>query len=362
MIRNEEFRYKMMRFGIEYGEIFAEKPGTIRMNSKGEIKQSLQGSFFPYAIDARGRGIEIDWINDEIKPYLVIDGIEHPLGVFMPSSVTPTTEKGMTVLSVEAFDRCWRARDTKVESRIYFAAGTSYTSALETLLASCGIAALSVSDSGSTLATDRDDWEPGTSFLSIVNELLKEISFKNLWFDQNGVAVLEPESIPTASQIKHRFTDKKPDPRNEKEIGMINAAPVISKTTDLYQKPNVIVCICSSPDRSTDLSVTVENNNPESPLSIARRGRRIVSVEKVNNIPSQEALEEYAERRLMESMVTGEVIHIQTPLYPGFGVNDVCAVSFGDTVGICIERQWEMQLKPGGNMSHELERVVVNIG
>lgn len=362
MIRNEEIRYKMLRFGVEYGEIFAESAATLRMNSNGDIKQSLQGTFFPYAIDSRGRKTEINWINDEIKPYLIIDGIEHPLGTFMPSTVTPTTEKGKTVLSVEAYDRCWLARDNRVEGRIYFAQDTTYDAALESLLASCGIAAISMVRSDSTLATARDDWDTGTSYLEIINELLKEISYKPLWFDADGVAILEPESIPRASQIKHSFTDKKPDPRNEKEIGMINAFPIISKTTDIYQKPNVIVCICSSPDRSSDMRVTVENNNPESPLSIARRGRRIVSVERIDNIPSQEALQDYAERRLMDSMVTGEVISVQTPLMAGFGVNDVCSVSFGDISGVCIEREWDMQLQAGGVMNHKLERVVVNIG
>lgn len=362
MIRSEGFRYKMLRKGVEYGEIFAASAGTARMNGSGEIKTSLQGSFFPYAVDSRGKRTEINWISDEIKPYIVINGTEHPIGVFLPAAVTPTTNRGQETLNVEAYDRCWLARDNKIENRIYFAAGTKYITALETLLASCGIAAVAVTATDSKLSTARDDWEPGTSYLSIINELLREITYKELWFDANGTAIIEPESVPTARNIRHRFTDQKPDPRNEKEIGMINVYPVISKQTDIYQRPNVITCVCSSPDRSADLSATAENNNPESPLSLQRRGRRIVRFEKVNNIPSQEALEEYVKHRMMENMVTGEEITIQTPLMPGFGVNDVCAVSFGDTSGICIEREWDMQLEPGGTMSHKLERVVVNFG
>ena len=96
MIRSEEFRYKMMRRGVEYGEIFASAAGTIRMSGSGEIKQSLQANFFPYAVDSRGNRTEINWISDEIKPYLVIDGQEYPLGVFLPAAVTPTTNKGQS--------------------------------------------------------------------------------------------------------------------------------------------------------------------------------------------------------------------------------------------------------------------------
>ena len=362
MIRSEEFRYKMLRQGVEYGEIFASSGGTIRMNGKGEIKRSLQGNFFPYAIDKRGKRTEVNWVSDEIKPYLVIDGQEYPLGVFLPAAVTPTTDRGETILSVEAYDRCWLARDNKTESRIYFANGRKYMAAIETLLAACGVASISITDTDSTMGTARDDWEPGTSYLSIINGLLREISYKDLWFNEDGTAIIEPESVPRARSIQHRFTDKKPDPRNEKETGMINVYPVITKTTDIYQKPNVITCICSSPDRNEDMTATAVNNNPESPLSISRRGRRIVQYEKVDNIPSQEALEAYVQRRMMENMVTGEEIRIQTPLMPGFGVNDVCSVQFGETQGICIEREWEMNLEPGGVMSHKMERVVVNFG
>ena len=362
MIRSEEIRYKMLRHGVEYGEIFAADVGTLRMNGKGEIKQSLQGRFFPYAVDRRGSRMEINWITDEIKPYLAINGQEHPLGVFLPAAVTPTTNRGETTLTVEAYDRCWMVRDTRAESRIYFAQGTKYITALETLLATCGVAAIGITDTSSTFATDRDDWEPGTSYLDIINGLLKEISYKELWFDADGIAIVEPESVQTAKNIKHRFSDKKPDPRNEKEVGMINAYPVISRTTDIYQKPNVIVCICSSPDRSSDMKATAVNSNPASPLSLQRRGRKITKFERVNNIPSQEALEEYVQHRMMENMTTGEIISIQTPLMPGFGVNDVCAVSFGEIAGVCIEREWDMQLVPGGTMLHKLERVVVNIG
>lgn len=362
MTRNEKIRYKMLRYGVEYGELYASESGTLRMSGKGEIKCSLQGTFLPLVIDARGQRIEANWLIDEIKPVLTIDGVDHPLGVLMPASVTPRTEKSMSTIRIEAYDRCWRVRDTKVESRVYFASNTPYLEAVVSLLAECGVATISKIDTDLALAGPRDDWEPGTSYLKIVNELLKEINYKQLWFDKEGTAILEPASVPTAKNIKHSFTNKKPDPRNEKEVQSINVYPIISKTTDIYQKPNVFVVICSNPDKSGPMIAKAENINPESPLSISRRGRKITKVEKINNIPNQTALQQYADQRLSESMVTGEIVELQTALQPGFGVDDVSAVNFDDLNGICIEREWTMQLEPGGVMTHKLERVVVNIG
>lgn len=362
MIRNEAVRFKLTRQDVEYAEIFADGAPTLRMSGNSEIKCSLQGEFLEYAVDAKGRKQDINWLTDEIKPYLVFDGVEYPLGVLLPASVTPKKDKGKTTLSVEAYDRCWRVRDTKVESRVYFASGTKYTEALGTLLATCGIAKISVIDTDSVFSTARDDWETGTSYLKIINGLLNEINYNELWFDENGVAIIEPASVALAKNLKHQFTSKKPDPKNSKEISMIGMYPRISKTTDIYQKPNVFICICSNPEKTSDMSSKAENINPESPLSIPRRGRRIVSVEKINNIPDQAALDKYAERKLMDSMVTGEVIDFETALQPGFGVNDVCSISYEDVSGVCIEREWSMNLSPGGVMSHKLERVVVNIG
>jgi hypothetical protein len=61
-------------------------------------------------------------------------------------------------------------------------------------------------------------------------------------------------------------------------------------------------------------------------------------------------------------MITGETIRISTALLPGFGVADVVALHYGELAAICIERAWTMELRVGGTMTHELEKVVYNLG
>lgn len=365
MIRHEEIRFRMMRNGIEYGELYAKSAPTLRMQSSGEIKTSMQGTFFPVSRDAHGHEVQIDWLADEIKPVLIQNGDENPLGVFMPAQVVPKDTKGEETLEVQAFDRCWRVRDNKLEGALYLSAGTAYLDTVEQLLTSSGIATIIKTPSEAVLAEDRQDWETGTSYLKIINDLLTEINYKQLWFNAQGFAILEPASTPTSENIQHVFTNQKPDPRNPKEVETIRVLPQISRKTDIYQAPNVFIVICSNPDKSGDMKATAENNNPQSPLSIMKRGRRIVQVVKVNNIESQEKLEEYANRLLYESMTTGEVINIETALHSGFGVDDVTAIRYdgrSNTLGVCIEKAWSMTLSPGGIMSHELEKVVINLG
>lgn len=363
MIRNEVIRFKLLRNGAEYGELFTGGSSpTMRMDSSGEIKMSMQGEFIPTAVDTKGNQIEVNWISDEIQPELTIDGVKASLGILMPAVVNPSRDKNAETLSLECYDRCWRVRDTKVEGSIYLSAGTNYLDAVEGLLTSSGISAVVKTPTTATLTEDREDWQTGESYLTIVNQLLKEINYKELWFDNNGIAVLEPVSTPTANNIQHTFIGKEPDPLNNKEVEAIRLLPKISKETDIYQAPNVFVAICSNADKGSGMVATAENTNPLSPLSINRRGRRIVQAVSVDNIASQAELQEYANTLLNNSMTTGEIIKVVTALQQGFGVQDVIALDYDDIYGICVEQSWEMQLSAGGTMTHTLEKVVFNLG
>jgi len=137
--------------------------------------------------------------------------------------------------------------------------------------------------------------------------------------------------------------------------------PEIIRETDIYETPNVIICVCSNADKAAAMKATAENTNPMSPLSIMRRGRRIVQVVQVDNIASQAELQEYANRLLYDSMRTGETIQVETMLQQGFGADDVTALRYDDVMGICVEKAWTMQLTPGGKMQHTLEKVVINL-
>ena len=356
MTRSVDFKYRVLRGGAVFGELHASPDASapiLRMDDSAEIKTSLAGTFYPDVTDADGYAVEADWLSDEIQPVLIVDGVEHALGVFMPSTVTPWTIEAAQTVRIEAFDRCWRVRDTYITSRVYFAASTPYLTAIESLLTLAGVTFAFATPTSAVLAEDREGWEPGTSALAIVNELLREINYNELWFDASGAAILEPASSPTVDNIEHTL-----DADDVESL----VVPQISRETDVYSAPNVFLCLCSNPDKSGPMTATAENNNPQSPLSIPRRGRRIVSVVQLNNVADQTTLQAYAERLRNESLIGGETIRIQTALLPGFGVADVVALHYGDLAALCIERAYTMELRVGGTMSHELERVVYNLG
>lgn len=358
-MREISFNYVIVRNGADYGRLWPAQDSTptIRMDESGEIKTSLSGEFLPTVFGFDGKPIEdaeINWLSDCIRPEIVIDGTSYSLGVYLPATVETNIGQSGTDLvsySVEAYDRCWQVQ-TAIQTQVYFASGTTYLSAIESLLTSAGIALISKEDIATTFQEDRADWSVGTDSLTIINQLLSEINYNPLWFDGNGVARLEAATTPSADNIDHYLDASDPDT-------LVRAG--IRKTMDIYSAPNVFLCICNNADKSAIMTATSENTNPQSPLSIARRGRRIVQVENVDNIASQADLQAYADRLRNESMITGETIEVQTGLLTGFGVKDVTAISIGDTFEICAERAWSMQLAVGGGMSHTLEKVVINI-
>lgn len=344
MKREVEVVFKILRDGVYFGYLDAIGTPTLYCDSSSAIKMSLSGSFV--------HNDKIEWLTDEIQPVLVIDGEETPLAVLMPATVTPQENDGESSVSVQAYDRCWRVRDDYLTSHLYFASGTKYITAIENILVSCDIEFAIATPNAAVLSEDRE-WMTGTSKLNIVNELLKEINYKDLWFNSFGAAILEPVSVPDVNNIKHTL-----DSDNVESL----LFPQISRQLDVYSAPNVFICICSNIDKDEPLVSVSENTNPQSPLSIMRRGRRIVKVENVDNIEDQDALDAYALRLRNESMINGEKIIVNTGLLPDFGVEDVTAIHYNDLTAVCVEQSWEMTLGVGGAMKHTLKKVVRSIG
>lgn len=348
MTREIDFRFVIVRDGADYTTLRPAASGSqqIRMDDSADVKTSFSGVFLD-------PGDSVNWLTDELRPELIIDGDVDSLGVFLPASVQESENETSRTVRVEAYDRSWRVRDSYTETQLTISAGTNYIQAIEQQLTACGIGLITKTPSAAVLAEDRADWSIGTSRLSIVNQLLSEINYNPLWFNSKGYAVLEPASEPTAINIEHTLDDTQ-----VKSLLL----PKIAKETDIYSVPNVIICICSNADKSGPMVATSENTNPQSPLSIARRKRRIAKVVQVNNIADQTELQAYADRLRNETMITGETIRVQTALLPNFGVDDVTAIRYGDLFAVCIERAYTMDLRVGGLMQHTLEKVVINIG
>ena len=341
MIRTVNVRFKVLRNGADFTELYPVDTPTLRMDATSAINSSLTGKFI--------RNNEVDWLTDTIKPELEIDGVTYNCGIYIPATIETARSDGYSTVEIEAYDRCWLVKSTTAPNIKHFPQGANYVSTVEGLLTESGIALISSVPLAQTLRCDREDWDLGTDYLEIVNQLLDEINYKPLYFNSEGVAILEPELLSTADNVKRSYSIK-----NIEELVWDEA----NLEVDLFDAANVFVVSCKNIDLGNVMIATATNNNPLSPLSIDRRGRRIYKFLTVDNIASQAALNDYAKLVCQDNMFIGETAQIITALLPNCGVNDIVAVNHTDIDGLFRETQWEMELIPGGKMTHSLERVV----
>jgi len=340
-VRNLDVRFDVLRNGVKITTLQPKDAPTIQFDKTAEIKTSMTGTFF--------QDETFDALFDEIKPYVIIDGVEHPCGVYSPATVELISAEDGKGISIEAYDRCWTVQCFCSESVLHFSAGRNYVDLIRSLLASAGIALVISTPSSAILRYDREDWDIGTSYLTIINELLSEINYQELWFNADGYAVIQPKNLLDAGNIVRTY-----DANNVESMMLDNTYT----SMDLYDAPNVFICVCANPDGTYPLVARAENTSPISPLSIGRRGKRIARLYKVENIASLSALEDYAQLLCQQNMLLGESISITTALIPECGMDDVVALVHPDASGLCYETAWEMEMQTGGTMTHTLEKVI----
>ncbi len=389
--RQMKFRYDLIRDGVTIGQLPVIS-GSVRYRKEDSIRRTAR---FTLKEDNR-----INWLTDRIKPYMLLrmpDGVrqsarpletwgnlaeyawsgasqflwgdfadgtaqgtaryerwvQFPLGVFIPSTPTRHFEAGAQY-EVEAYDLSVILKEDCITDRTYFASGTKYLDAVQSLLVSAGIVQVMATESEAVMATDHE-FEIGTSKLEIVNQLLMEINYNTFVIDADGIGILSPYEEPSGARVSLEYL--------QDQLSVI--CPQADTELDLYNVPNVFVAVVSNPDYSKDntdfeyFRCEYVNDNPASALSTIKRGRRIVSVLKPNDIATLEDLQKYVRRQAFQASQVYETVQFSTALMPVHGENEVLRIQHPDIHGIYEETGWEMELSAGSQMTHEARRMMV---
>lgn len=161
---------------------------------------------------------------------------------------------------------------------------------------------VTASASNAQLTTDHV-FEIGTSKLEVINWLADYANFGSVDIDSFGGAVLKPYVSPSQLAPSRYLTDD--------ENGIYSPIFTVEKNT--FDVPNVVVLVSSTEDQT--FTSVAEFNDPSSPLSTANRWE-ITYTETVDDIPSQEALDEKAKSRLLDKLQGVESAIITTPYLP----------------------------------------------
>lgn len=335
------YRFYIKRDGANRGEIYPNNTPTMSCDADAEVKISLTGKF--------RYDDTIDWLHDRIVVEQIKDGITHPLYEFVVITAEIEHDKsGKNSWSIKAYDEGIIVKKKNTEERLYFKSGRKYTDVIQELLIThLGITRLIIEDSNEKLRMDREDWDPGTSYITIINTLLSEINYNSLWFDFNGYARVNRYRPPGEADVSHYYIAG--------ENSIIQEA--ISLSNDVYNKYNIFTAVVSSPDNNEILTATSENNSPDSRISTVNIGRYPASIEKLDNISSQEELQRYVDNLRLKSMMSTDTVPFVTECVP-HSVREVVAIQHEFVDGLYEEISWKMQLDYDGEMQHKAKKVI----
>jgi len=383
-----KFRYDVLRGGVRRASIAAE--GSVSLNRFDDIQRTARFTLYE----------EVDWLRDEIKPYMLLrmedelisapviaqtwderdalgyawgalDALdmtwdeldagrfnrakwrptyaEFPLGVFILSTPTRTSSDGVTIWTVEAYDRTIILVEDSLVEPLYILAGTAYLDAVQSVLVSAGIERVLITEAVNTQIPVDRIFEIGTSKLRVVNTLLSEINYNPIYCDVDGTFIISPYKEPSADQVSYTYR--------------VDKRSIIGRDTtsdmDYYKVPNVFIAVCSNPDMNAVYTSVYVNDNPASRLSTVQRGRRITSeIYRPDAIASQEDLDAYIRRIAFEANQVYEPLQFVTALNPLHERAEVLQIQHPDATGIFVESSWTMMLAADGQMIHNVRRLV----
>lgn len=272
--------------------------------------------------------------------------LEFPLGVLVPETPSKKMdEQGVITWEVECYDGVIRLRQDCLTDVLYFAAGTPYIEAVQSVLISAGINSVIVADTSNiVLPTDRE-FDTGTPKLKIVNTLLAEINYNNIRCDATGNFIISKYDEPSAERVSVSY--------RADELSII--AQTMDVERDYFDVPNHWICVVSNPDQEIYRSEYV-NDNSDSPLSTINRGIHLVKmVDGPDVVASQQELDAYVARVAFAEMQIFETITFSTAVFPHDAL-EIVALSHPCATGIYQETGWTIPLEVGQPMSHTARR------
>jgi hypothetical protein len=343
--RTIKFRYDLLdKFEGKKGTLSSVESAEINMSAFSDIKRSAR-----FILQDDGG---IDWLNDRIQPFMLLQigstWVEWPLGVFLLSTPSKKEKNQKVYREIEAYDGIQVLMDDKLDARLTKTSGTNYITAIKEILQSAGITKINIQDKTSVLAITKE-WAPGSSKLQIINELLEEINYTQLWVDENGYYTSFGYVSPSIRAPEYTYRDN--------YLSVMYGG--VTDEVDLFSVPNKWVVTASNPERPP-LVATYTNSNPSSITSTVSRGRTITDARSVDNIADQASLNAYVNKIAFEASQVMGYVTFETALMPFHSYSDVIEVVYSHLgiSGKYSEVSWTMPLVAGGRMLHKARKVV----
>ena len=253
------------------------------------VARDTLGGSGSISIDERGQGI--DWMSHRIQA-VYNNGVESwAAGTFLFTS--PTDQHSSTTLTYDGglLTKMNNPNSDRVDDRYSIDAGVPVIPAVVTLLQSTGETRIAVTDSDAVLSAPLT-WEPGTTKLTIINDLLTAVGYWSLWCDGSGQFRVEPYVRPQDRPVLYEFEH---GPRSVHYADW-------SREQDASDVPNKVILTTRGDDETEGMVGIATNENPDSPYSFQERGQWLPAEPETVEAASQQVLDDMAARRLLDLM------------------------------------------------------------
>ena len=319
--------------------------GSLTMNLHASLRRT--GSI-TYA------GESVAWYRYRVRPvyhWTGVDGIARswPLGVLIPDTTGVEYMDGGHTRTVDLYDKIDILAQDAFTGPYTVPAGVNIVAAVEAVITAGDTEARHAIYPSVEAARVNRVWEPGTSRLRVINDLLESINYAALYTDDDGIYRAEPYRAPGSRPSVYEFADD--------HTGIYS--PEFSHEKDTYAAANRVVCIVQGTDDKPGLRAVAENRDPESLISYPARGRWVTRVEEGLEAASQAALQAQADRLILEeanAVSKYQLRHAPVPI----GLGDMVGFT-RDTEGIRTRgtvESIEYSLETGALCSTTLREVV----
>lgn len=304
---------------------------------------------------------ELLYFTDRLKIYTAIEMLtngsdgtawaEWPVGYFLLQNPHRKATPGGVVVEMDGYDQNVILDNTRVTARYLVASGTNYITAVTTALQAAGLTTTSYQLTATSLTLPAaKEWETGTSYLQIVNDLLYAINYRPFRFNGAGIGIAEPYELP------HTRSDEFTYETNSGGVMLED----VDQELKLIGVPNRVTLTRATPDATTIVS-TVNNTSLTSPANQTNSGIN----QHIQEVPAadQSTLTALAQRELTERTEAMQ-ISFRTPSAPFH--DNVDRIRFIHNAGQAslslddsfIEQEWRLPLNETGDMEHRCKQVV----
>lgn len=257
----------------------------------------------------------VDWVRPELT-LRYADGsvVTEQVGLFNVAPPTQEHERRVSTGTVDGRDATSLLLRDQFLDGYSVASGTNYVTAVRTVLTGAGFGAAQISIPPTTKTLPAaQSWEPGTTRLRVVNDLLDGIAYYRLSANRQGV-LTSGDRLTSLAQASPATTYT--SGTGSTLVGKVSDQP------DLSRFCNAVVVRKVTPNQAT-LYARARNDDPASPTGIPTIGLFARPPIDVPTLADQAAADDLAAAYLAEGGTYYRKLTVRTLPDPVFSANDV---------------------------------------